>query len=189
MPSPRRSPAGILTLLLLVASPIVIAGCGGSGDDSTATVTETISDSTSSSTAASTTSTATTTGGEEGPPAADVQVTKLTGFTSPSGNIGCYIDMRSVRCDIDKRDWDPPARPASCNDNVDYGQGIQMSAGGAPKFVCAGDTALGSGDPLPYGQSIAAGLLRCESAESGISCRDVETGRGFSLSIQSYELQ
>ena len=117
-----------------------------------------------------------------------MQANGLTGFTSPTGNIGCYIDKKSVRCDISKRDWDPPARPASCNENVDYGQGIQMSAGGAPKFVCAGDTALGGGDPLPYGQSIAAGLLRCESAESGMSCRDIETGRGFSLSIQSYDL-
>jgi hypothetical protein len=94
-----------------------------------------------------------------------------------------------VRCDIDKRDWDPPARPASCPDQVDYGQGIELRAGSKAKFVCAGDTALGAGDPLPYGQSIAAGLLRCESAESGISCRDVETGRGFSLSIQSYDLR
>lgn len=189
MSSPRRtSPAAIVPLLLLVASAIAIAGCGGSGDDSTATVTETVSSSTSTAETSSTTSTSSTTT-DGSPPPADVQVNGLTGFTSPTGNIGCYIDKKSVRCDISKRDWDPPARPASCNENVDYGQGIQMSAGGAPKFVCAGDTALGGGDPLPYGQSIAAGLLRCESAESGMSCRDIETGRGFSLSIQSYDLE
>jgi hypothetical protein len=183
MPRPRHtSPAAILTLLLAAG---VIAGCG-SGDDSTATVTETVSDST---TTASTTGETSTTDGEEGQPAADVQVGKLTGFTSPSGNIGCYISKKSVRCDIAKRDWDPPARPASCPDQVDFGQGIEQRAGAAPKFVCAGDTALGGGDPLPYGQSIAAGLLRCESAESGMSCRDVESGRGFSLSIQSYDLR
>ena len=63
-----------------------------------------------------------------------------------------------------------------------------MSAGGAPEFVCAGDTALGGGDPLPYGQSIAAGLLRCDSAESGMTCTDTETGRGFTLSIAAYKL-
>jgi hypothetical protein len=187
MVRPRCASAALGTLLVLIASATVIAGCGGSGDESTATVTETTSKPASSST--STTASTSTTGGEEGPPAADVQVTRLTGFTSPSGNIGCNIDRRSVRCDIDKRDWDPPARPASCPDQVDYGQGIELRAGSKAKFVCAGDTALGAGDPLPYGQSIAAGLLRCESAESGISCRDVETGRGFSLSIQSYDLR
>jgi hypothetical protein len=119
-------------------------------------------------------------------PPADIEVTELTPFTSPSGNIGCYIDRKTVRCDIDKRDWDPPMAPSDCD--LDYGQGIELPAGGTPGFVCAGDTALGGGDPLPYGQSIAAGLLRCESSESGMSCRDIETGRGFTLSIQSYEL-
>ena len=38
-------------------------------------------------------------------PAADLEVTELTGFTSPTGNIGCVIDRATVRCDIGKRDW------------------------------------------------------------------------------------
>ena len=58
----------------------------------------------------------------------------------------------------------------------------------APQFVCAGDTALGAGKPLAYGQSIAAGLLRCESLESGMTCTDTETGRSFTLSQESYDL-
>ena len=115
-------------------------------------------------------------------------MTSLTGFTSPSGNIGCIIDRKSVRCDVQKRQWDPPSRPASCNENVDYGQGITLAAGGAPEFVCAGDTTLGSGPALAYGESIGAGLLRCDSEESGMSCRDVETGRGFTISIEAYKL-
>jgi len=119
-------------------------------------------------------------------PAADVEVTKLTGFTSPTGNIGCYIDRDSVRCDVGDRDWSPPAAPQSCK--LDYGQGIELRAGGAAAFVCAGDTALGGGEVLDYGQSIAAGLLRCESAESGMTCRDVESGRGFSIAKQGYEI-
>ena len=168
-----------------VAAAVLVAGCGSS-DDSTVTETSIVAASTSTSETSSTATSPSTTD-DGAPPAADIQATGLTGFTSPSGNIGCYIDKRSVRCDISKRDWDPPARPASCNENVDYGQGIQMSAGGAPKFVCAGDTALGGGDPLPYGQSIAAGLLRCDSAESGMTCTDTETGRGFTLSTQRYK--
>jgi Family of unknown function (DUF6636) len=169
--------ANALAIPVLAAlTAALLAGCG-SGDDSTATtVTETVTGATSTSTS------------DGAPPAADVEASGLTGFTSPTGNIGCYIDKKSVRCDISKRDWDPPSRPAGCNENVDYGQGIQMRAGGAPGFVCAGDTALGGGDPLQYGQSIAAGLLRCESAESGMTCRDTETGRGFKLSIGSYDL-
>jgi hypothetical protein len=114
-------------------------------------------------------------------------VSEITGFTSPTGNIGCYIDKKTVRCDIDQRDWQPPQAPSSCR--LDYGQGISMNAGGSPAFVCAGDTALGGGKPLAYGQSIGAGLLRCESEESGMSCTDAESGRGFTISKESYSFR
>lgn len=183
------------SIVLFVAAVLLLTACGDS-ETSTVTQTETVGASTSTSEETSTGETSTeetsttvesTTGGSEGgAPPADVTVTELTGFTSPTGNIGCIIDRRSVRCDIRERDWDPPPAPADCR--LDYGQGISLTAGGAAAFVCAGDTALDAGQPIPYGQSIAAGLLRCESAESGMTCRDVETGRGFSLAQQAYEL-
>ena len=181
-----------LALLLAgVLAVATLAGCGG--DDSTSTVTETSTAASSSATTTTADSTATeasstTTSSEDGaPPPADITVRKLTSFSSPTGNIGCYIDRSSVRCDISQRDWEPPKAPASCD--LDYGQGISLSAGGAPEFVCAGDTALGAGKPLAYGQSISAGLLRCESEESGMSCTDAESGRGFTISKQSYSFR
>lgn len=109
----------------------------------------------------------------------------LTGFTSPSDNIGCMMDASQVRCDIRERDWAPPPPPPDCPYN--YGQGLILDAGGAPTFVCAGDTALAGGGPLAYGQSHSDGVLRCDSAMSGITCRDVETGRGFSISREGYQ--
>ncbi|MCW2517208.1 MAG: hypothetical protein JWR11_6250 [Mycobacterium sp.] len=54
------------------------------------------------------------------------RVADLVGFTSPSGNVGCYIDPTAARCDISDRDWTPPPRPADCE--FDYGQGINLSA-------------------------------------------------------------
>jgi hypothetical protein len=51
-----------------------------------------------------------------------------------------------------------------------------------------GATAFGANEVLPYGQSITAGLLRSESAESGITCSDVRTSHGFSISRQAYQL-
>jgi hypothetical protein len=184
-------------LSALIAALSLAFAAAGCGDDepSTTTVTTTAS-STSSSTESTTadetvtesTGVTTTTpgGGEEGPPAADQTVKSLTGFTSPSGNIGCLIDRSTVRCDIRDRDWEPPEAPADCD--LDYGQGISLDAGSAPDFVCAGDTTLESGEALPYGQSIQGGLLRCQSEESGMTCRDIETGRGFTISKQRYEL-
>jgi hypothetical protein len=113
-------------------------------------------------------------------------ITDFTGFTSPSGNVGCYLDSTSARCDIAERDWSPPPRPADCE--FDYGQGISLTPGQKPTFVCAGDTALGGGDPLAYGKSISAGVLQCDSAESGITCRDTATGHGFAISREAYQV-
>jgi hypothetical protein len=113
-------------------------------------------------------------------PAAD---TGPTYFQLPSGNIGCYMDATAVRCDIHDRQWSPPAKPADCT--LDYGQGISLSAG-RPSFVCAGDTTLGGPDTLAYGAAARHGALVCNSTEAGVSCRNVTTGRGFSLARQAY---
>jgi hypothetical protein len=121
-----------------------------------------------------------------GPRAADREVHELTGFVSPSGNVSCMIDADWARCDIIDRDWSPPLRPADCE--FDYGQGISLARGEQAQFVCAGDTAFGADEVLPYGESITAGMLRCESAESGITCRDTKTGRGFEISRGAYRL-
>ena len=111
---------------------------------------------------------------------------ELVAFTSPSGNVGCIIDPEFVRCDIKERDWEPPPRPADCE--FDYGQGLNMSAGEEAEFNCVGDTALSDSKPLAYGASISAGTLRCDSAESGITCRDDATGHGFTIAREAYEL-
>ena len=120
------------------------------------------------------------------PPPADLEVLHLSGFVAPSGNVSCTIDVNYARCDIIDRDWSPPARPVDCES--DYGQGITVAAGEQAHFVCAGDTAFGMDAVLPYGESITAGALKCESAESGITCRDVQTSHGFSISRQAYQL-
>ncbi len=114
------------------------------------------------------------------------EVSELTGFTSPSGNIGCYIDPDYVRCDIRERDWSPPLRPASCP--VDWGQGIYLEAGTPADFVCAGDTALSSGNPLAYGDKIVAGSIECSSTPDGITCWDFVYGGEFSIARQAYHL-
>jgi hypothetical protein len=121
-----------------------------------------------------------------GPAPADREVHELTGFVSPSGNVSCMIDADWARCDIIDRDWSPPPRPADCE--FDYGQGISLAPGEQAQFVCAGDTAFGADEVLPYGESMTAGVLRCESAESWITCRDVQNGHGFSISREAYRL-
>lgn len=50
------------------------------------------------------------------------------------------------------------------------------------------DTVFGSDVPLPDGESITSGAFRCDSADSGITCRNTETGHGFSISHDAYQL-
>ena len=60
------------------------------------------------------------------------------------------IDAAWARCDIIDRDWSPPAQPADYE--FDYGQGISLASGEHAQFVCAGDTAFGADEVLPYGE-------------------------------------
>jgi hypothetical protein len=116
----------------------------------------------------------------------DREVSTYTGFISPTGNVSCAIDVDLARCDINDRDWTPPPRPADCE--FDYGQGIQLVPSEPASFVCAGDTTFGAEDVLPYGEAITAGPLRCESAESGITCRDAGSRHSFTISREAYDL-
>jgi hypothetical protein len=116
----------------------------------------------------------------------DQEVFEYTGFLSPTGNVACAIDADLARCDIIDHDWSPPPRPADCE--FDYGQGISVAPGEPAAFVCAGDTTFGPDEVLPYGQSITSGPMSCESAEAGITCRDTQSGNGFTISLEAYRL-
>jgi len=110
-------------------------------------------------------------------------------FESPSRNIGCVILDGTARCDILVRSWKPPARPATCPNIVDFGQGLTVSRTGAARFVCAGDTSLDPHAPiLAYGRTVSRGGLSCSSASTGMSCRSTRTGHGFLISRQGYRL-
>jgi uncharacterized protein DUF6636 len=116
----------------------------------------------------------------------DWEVSKLTAFLSPTGNIGCMIAPSGVGCNIVERDWSPPPRPADCK--WDYAR-ISVEPSKPAHFVCAGDSVHSStAAVLAYGQAIKAGPIRCESTPPGIACRDVESDHGFSISRQVYQL-
>ena len=119
---------------------------------------------------------------------APTAVVHLQSFRSPSGNIGCIMFEGGARCDIRKRDWSPPSRPASCPEQVDFGQGLTVAHTGKASFVCAGDTALNPSAPqLAYGEASELGGTQCISSSDGITCAN-HSGHGFFVSIQSYKL-
>lgn len=111
----------------------------------------------------------------------------LESFTSPAGNIGCIADENLVRCDIKKHSWKVKPDP-KCQ--LDYGNGLSVSAEGKGKVVCAGDTTLNSGDELAAGYINMVGTFECRTDEEGESmrCENLTTGHGFELSPEEYEL-
>ena len=111
---------------------------------------------------------------------------KAAGFRTPSRNIGCYLSVESARCDIGKKQWVPPPKPDDCR--LDWGNGITVDGRGEAVFVCAGDTLLGGGETLAYGQSLRAGDFVCDSLFTEIRCVNIDSGHGFALSVQAYSV-
>jgi hypothetical protein len=111
-------------------------------------------------------------------------------FQSPSGNIGCAMSSGAgsvqARCDIARRLWTPPRRPASCP--LDFGQGVFVGQTGRGRYTCAGDTVLHQGSHLGFQQSITLGRLRCTSRVTGVSCTNRSTGHGFTISRERVRL-
>ncbi|WP_412752510.1 DUF6636 domain-containing protein [Krasilnikovia sp. M28-CT-15] len=107
-------------------------------------------------------------------------------FQLPSKNIGCYLSAELARCDIAKRSWTPPPKPANCE--LDWANGATVEGSRKASLTCAGDTVLGGRDELAYGRSLRAGDMVCDSRSTGVHCANLTTGHGFALSVQKYEL-
>ncbi|MFI6072905.1 DUF6636 domain-containing protein [Actinoplanes sp. NPDC051343] len=121
-----------------------------------------------------------------GAPSPVVSVVASANFQSPSKNITCDLTTGAVRCEIIKRDWEPPPKPASCE--LGWGHGMSIENGRAD-FVCAGDTVIGTAsEVLPYGSSLRAGNVQCDSGNVSLRCVDEKSQHGFTLAVADYNL-
>jgi hypothetical protein len=108
-------------------------------------------------------------------------------FRTPSKNIGCTLSATSVRCDIGRRDWASPSKPADCD--LDYGNGLYLEKDKKAGFTCAGDSLLGATtEVLQYGYALRAGDFTCDSESVAVRCTNQRNGHGFTLSVQNYVL-
>jgi hypothetical protein len=107
-------------------------------------------------------------------------------FQTPSNNIICSLTRSAVRCDIVRKTWTPPPKPADCE--LDWGNGMYIEAGKAG-MTCTGDTLIGSAkETLDYGKGLRSGTVACESVSTGLTCRDEKSGRGFTLAVGRYSI-
>ena len=176
---------GVATILSLV----LLAGCGSGVDEATSDASTspsvvlrseqpTVLPGSGLATTSAATSPAVTSPAASTPPASTSA--GAVAFSSPSGNIGCYVDSTGARCDIESSTFQIPQKPASCL--LAWGHGLEVDQTTFATFVCAGDTTLGARTVLTYGSSTTVGEFECTSEESGMTCLNLATNHGFRLS-------
>ncbi|MEP7161879.1 MAG: hypothetical protein ABI746_12375, partial [Dermatophilaceae bacterium] len=127
-------------------------------------------------------------------------------FVDPTGSTACVIDGASVTCEVTSPEWTPAeTAPKECAGKDVAGTVVLRD--GHPGYGCADGEAFraaASGpeatwqrrgsDPLirdpqhgelsglAYGRAISNGSATCSVALSGVTCLDVLTGRGFTVS-------
>jgi hypothetical protein len=124
----------------------------------------------------------------EPPPVGDSAL-DLVHFRSPSGNIGCYLTTEQAHCEIAEYNFALPPEPPSCD--LDWVAALKVGTGAeaAPTIGgCQSDTVLGAEDVLPYDTFTVLGDFACLSQETGMSCWNLTTRRGFTLSRAAYVL-
>jgi hypothetical protein len=95
-------------------------------------------------------------------------------FRSPTGHIGCAFESggglpRQVRCE-----WDG-------SNDIAY----VLRPRGKTRVIKISDTVR---DPhakvLHYGRSLRFGRIKCTSRRTGMTCRSLRSGHGFTVSVQ-----
>lgn len=171
--SGRLSPgwiAFIVVDVLLVIGAVVFAislAGGGSDDDPKSPVTSGASPS------AETTEDAGT---------APQEPTVSESFASKTKNISCEMTDVGVTCSIAEL-ASQPAPVAGCEGTVGYRVVLDAEGVTQPCVPAAEQPRAAGGDVevLPYGESKTVGGFTCDSADTGVTCRDDATGKGFTV--------
>lgn len=104
-------------------------------------------------------------------------------FLTPSRNIACFMVTDGgdfVDCFIEKYTFPQPG--AHCP----VGLVVSIEAGKLSKPSCYKDHISMESGVLPYGRSVTNGNFACVSRPEGVSCVDLTTGTGFTLSRDKY---
>ncbi|TXR56453.1 hypothetical protein FMM08_10200 [Quadrisphaera setariae] len=123
----------------------------------------------------------------------------MTTFTSPTGNISCYLAPVQgadpyARCDLAEQFWAEDEPEGGCSEGDWGGDGDGYGSvgvgGGDAQPLCVGDTIADPSAPkLPYGSSITLEPLTCTSVSDkvGMTCENSKTGHGFTVRKEKLE--
>lgn len=204
-PEPRRRGGGVCAILFLI---LLILGAGAvaayflffngplSGDEDPAQETsvseEAAQEQTEEQGQADEEAPATEDGATEEPEAADATedpetvrpapegAQEIPAFTAPSGNINCALGEDELECSILDYSFETPQ---------DCEGPARLTVGAEDAQLGCGSTEGANSATLQYGQSASNGRFACVSSESGFECWNTETGNGFFMARESYQLQ
>lgn len=191
----RRRAIGALAIA--VAPTLLATACASSGSPSSPTsitpVTKTVTASPSAGT-----STATAPAGTVDPQAFHAVSEGMEGyyFVTPSGKWRCAIVVRLNVAGCQPSDNHQPSIgvagapvtvPGPINGAPVAPNAIRVQRGSDPEFAYRGQAEfwhfpLETTRVLPYGQTLSADQFECNVKESGVSCKDTTTGKGFTFS-------
>jgi hypothetical protein len=101
-------------------------------------------------------------------------------FKTPTGNIFCSMQDKSLRCDILKSSAKLPPKPKDCN--LDWGNAFYLEIRGKGERACHGDTIVGPSYPiLNYGKTWTKNGFTCISRTTGLTCTNQDK-KGWQLS-------
>jgi hypothetical protein len=91
-----------------------------------------------------------------------------------------------ARCDITRWQWQLPPKPTDCI--FDWGGVVAVEPTGVGAVACHSDSVIGaqSYKVLAYGESMRRGPFSCTSEQTGVTCRNDDTGHGFTVSRESF---
>lgn len=195
--------------LTLLATTVLLAGCGSSGTGATddETVTPPASSATPASSSASTPSqTPSATSSYEAqldlvdvtttfPVGTEVAVDEKIGIlVSPTGNIGCDIWAVEglARCGVKSYydeakyptdDITGPAWVFALDDELDE---VSLNSRGDAMFFMMGEHEGNAPQVVEYGTTATYGSIECRSEEEAMTCTNTKTGYGVTMSREGY---
>ncbi|GAA1730771.1 DUF6636 domain-containing protein [Aeromicrobium alkaliterrae] len=113
-------------------------------------------------------------------------------FTSPTGNIVCYVNVTADQwgCVIGERSYTEPPGADDCF--ASFGKGFVSVQGGPLQPQCRGGVLAaaesGGGPTLAYGSTLTVGAVTCMSQQTGVTCVDERSGHGLFISKAAYAL-
>lgn len=106
---------------------------------------------------------------------------EMSDFSSPSGNISCFLGAEETACTIAVHAFTPVGD--QCDATPDAPFTVHLRADGTVTSECASGF-VPSGAHLGYGSAAHNGDFACVSSQSGVDCWSQVTGTGIMLSRQ-----